>query len=370
MVTCYLHTKVSRADAQRRAVAKHLSASRKAEVRYVRDLLAIMGNVHREALRIAKKHLPAPSRGDAASAFGPRFRDHIFRYLRDAVPPAFDRMAAAVDKKSQAAAKELGLQAKAYDLERRRVPIKDIVFPGGKKGVPPVWEEAKVEHHRARMRAGHAPEPVDLTTVGTGGELRLVNGIHRTQAALEAGHTHMPALIRHPKGKGPKGSLIGIAPKSLGIENLIENTRAANVRLVRKASGTFLDQVEDVLAGGFGDRVEDLADELEERVGVSASRASLIARDQTLKLNAAIAQTRMASAGVVSYTWSTSKDERVRPAHAELEGQRFRFDDPPETNDAGDTNNPGEDFQCRCVAIPVLDEDEGVGADLDVAAEE
>ncbi len=58
-------------------------------------------------------------------------------------------------------------------------------------------------------------------------------------------------------------------------------------------------------------------------------------------------------AGITQYTWSTSKDERVRPSHAELEGEQFSYDDPPEVD--GEPANPGEPILCRCVPLPVLD---------------
>jgi SPP1 gp7 family putative phage head morphogenesis protein len=82
----------------------------------------------------------------------------------------------------------------------------------------------------------------------------------------------------------------------------------------------------------------------------------LIARDQTLKLNSAITKDRHIAAGISEYTWSTSLDDRVRPEHEALEGTKHSWDAPPEPG------HPGEDFQCRCVAIPVIDEDllEGV----------
>ena len=41
----------------------------------------------------------------------------------------------------------------------------------------------------------------------------------------------------------------------------------------------------------------------------------------------------------------------------------FDWDDPPVTNDDGDTNAPGEDYRCRCVAIPQI-------AELDQESEE
>jgi SPP1 gp7 family putative phage head morphogenesis protein len=105
------------------------------------------------------------------------------------------------------------------------------------------------------------------------------------------------------------------------------------------------------------DRVEDVRGRLMDKFGLSKSRADLIARDQTLKLNSQLSQARATSVGVTSYTWVTSRDERVRSGHAALHGKVFRYDTPPVTNPrTGEVNHPGGDFQCRCVAVPNTDE--------------
>lgn len=163
-------------------------------------------------------------------------------------------------------------------------------------------------------------------------------------------------------------ALIGIQPAMVpGLEGTLAHARENNIRLVQKAASDYAAQVDEVLRDpkNLGLRVEELRELLVERGNVSASRAELIARDQTLKTNAAVTKARQQAAGVASYRWSTSQDERVRPMHAELEGEKFDYDDPPVTNDAGDKNNPGEDFQCRCVAIPVIPELEEPGPELE-----
>jgi SPP1 gp7 family putative phage head morphogenesis protein len=160
--------------------------------------------------------------------------------------------------------------------------------------------------------------------------------------------------------------LLGLNPVHAGLGGIVEAARDRNIQLVEKAGRVYAGQVRAIFddPDNFGRRVEDLQGLLEERADVSKSRAELIARDQTLKLNAAITKHQQTSAGVSQYTWDTSQDERVRPMHAELQGELFDWDDPPVTNEDGDTNNPGEDYQCRCVAIPVipdLDEEETPG---------
>ncbi len=157
-------------------------------------------------------------------------------------------------------------------------------------------------------------------------------------------------------------SVIGIDSKNIGITHVLERFRDQNIQLVEKAGRDYAAQVREVFESPDAHtmRVEELRDALLERADVSKSRAELIARTETLSLNSEIIKTRAVQAGLPSYTWSTSLDERVRPMHAQLEGQVFQWDDPPVTNENGDTNNPGTDFQCRCIGLPLIDELEGI----------
>jgi len=110
-----------------------------------------------------------------------------------------------------------------------------------------------------------------------------------------------------------------------------------------------ISQIGDVALNGFvkGLRHEEVADEIEKRLGVMRSRANLIARDQTNKLNGKMTENRYIDAGIIRYTWQTSRDERVRETHAELENTEWDFRNPPAIG------NPGTPISCRCVAEPV-----------------
>jgi SPP1 gp7 family putative phage head morphogenesis protein len=167
----------------------------------------------------------------------------------------------------------------------------------------------------------------------------------------------MAAQVNKQNGQAVRG-LVGIPRSGTTVAPVIDQFREQNIQLMAKAGSTYVDQVRDVLEDpeNEGLRVEELAKLIGKRAKVNQSKAELIARDQTLKLNAQLTQTRMQGAGVTKYTWSTSRDERVRPMHAELEGQTFSFADPPVTNEAGETNNPGEDIQCRCVPLPIIED--------------
>ena len=180
------------------------------------------------------------------------------------------------------------------------------------------------------------------------------------QAAPESGKR----LERHSKTEFAR---LGIKLREAEpkLAPLITKFRRENIELVTSLVDRELDTLEKLLADGEGRRVESLAKDIEERFGVTTSKAELIARDQTLKLNSAITRERHAAALITEYLWTTSGDARVRESHAALDGERFSYDDPPVTNDAGDRNHPGSDYNCRCTAYPILSELE----DLPVAAE-
>jgi len=137
---------------------------------------------------------------------------------------------------------------------------------------------------------------------------------------------------------------------------LIERWRERNVSLIRSLFGRQLSQLEKLLARGEGLSVSVLRDRIEERFGVTESKADLLARDQTLKLNGQLTERLQISTGIEEYVWTTSGDERVRDSHAALDSTRQRWDTPPVVSDDGRSEHPGGDYQCRCTAFPVLPE--------------
>lgn len=139
---------------------------------------------------------------------------------------------------------------------------------------------------------------------------------------------------------------------SSGLGANIDIFRDQNLSLIRSLVTNQIADVRKVMESAevVGLRVEEISQKIKEKFDVSQSKADLLARDQTLKLNANITQARQRGAGVEKYIWTTSGDERVREEHAALEGQVFSWNDPPPPG------HPGEDYQCRCTAFPVIEE--------------
>lgn len=95
--------------------------------------------------------------------------------------------------------------------------------------------------------------------------------------------------------------------------------------------------------------------EIQRTYSTNKKHARLIARDQMAKLNADLTQRQQTDAGVEEYEWSDSRDSRVRTRHRHLNGKTFRWDDPPVVDTkTGRRCHPGQDFQCRCIALPVF----------------
>lgn len=136
--------------------------------------------------------------------------------------------------------------------------------------------------------------------------------------------------------------------------SIVDVFRDDQLRLIQSLAFDKVQRVRKVLDANRGARVEDVAKRIRTETGADRSKAELIARDQVLKLNASVTWQRHTAAGITEYEWSTSGDERVRPGHRRLDGRRFKYANPPVVDESGCTANPGEDYSCRCLALPVL----------------
>lgn len=104
-----------------------------------------------------------------------------------------------------------------------------------------------------------------------------------------------------------------------------------------------------------GKRADEVAAELQGTEGVTSSRATLIARTEIAKANAAITQARSEYVGATHYIWRTAGDGDVRESHRQMDGKIFQFAAPPTLSD-GMSGNPGEFPNCRCFAEPIIPE--------------
>lgn len=208
----------------------------------------------------------------------------------------------------------------------------------GEPPVAPVPREVAAAARRAMARAGQQIVA----------SAKLAEVIDRAARATDA-------HARAAWAKQAEAIGLEVAGDDLVLAARAKAFRAANVSHIKSLVAEHVARVHGILASAEGARVEVIQRAIQDATGASKSRAALIARDQVLSLNAQVTADRHKAAGIVEYTWSASRDQRVRSEHRELDGRRFRYDDPPIADKrSGRRGNPGTVWQCRCVAIPVL----------------
>lgn len=114
-----------------------------------------------------------------------------------------------------------------------------------------------------------------------------------------------------------------------------------------------------------GVRYESVIDEIKSSYGVSERKAKFLARQETSLAMTKYKQVKYQDADVHEYEWvcrhaqhqekgQPYKKGDVRYYHWKNNGKTFRWDNPPTVNAKGERKNPGQDYNCYCIAVPVV----------------
>jgi len=143
---------------------------------------------------------------------------------------------------------------------------------------------------------------------------------------------------------------------------MVQSWTVENIKLIKGVNDDQLKKTETLLlrAGRKNLKPGELTKQIRKIFKTSLNRATLIARDQTLKLNGQLDRYKQTSAGITHFIWRTAKDERVRPEHKAREGKKYAWDNPP------NGELPGQPVRCRCTAEPSFEEI--LGAEYKAAA--
>ncbi len=141
-------------------------------------------------------------------------------------------------------------------------------------------------------------------------------------------------------------------------KDILSKWVSKNVDLIKTIPRNSLGKIEEMVYRLYMDGTSNtnIVKEIHKQYSISKRHARMIARDQTAKLNADITEYQQRDAGIRRYEWSSSGDERVRKSHRKLDGHIFSWNAPPET-DMGRRCHPGQDYQCRCCALPIFEFD-------------
>lgn len=153
------------------------------------------------------------------------------------------------------------------------------------------------------------------------------------------------------------------------VRDQLDIDRELNASLITNMATEFKQRISTTIMTNVqsGERSTNLITQIKEDFNVSESRAKLIARDQTSKLNGSLVKVRSQALGSKTYTWSGVLDERERISHRAMQGKLCRWDDSTVySDDNGETwkkrkqiggveLHPTDDYNCRCAALPVVE---------------
>ena len=156
------------------------------------------------------------------------------------------------------------------------------------------------------------------------------------------------------------------------LEDFVSMQINKNVSLVKSIPDDFFKQIEAEIYNGVSNgatygsiakRISGIKD-ISSVFGKLSNRTKFIARNEVENINAALVKKRSEKVGLKKFIWQTSRDERVRgnPAgtypnakcsHYKLDGKVFTWADG--ANCGTKVIYPGSDFNCRCVAINIIE---------------
>lgn len=139
--------------------------------------------------------------------------------------------------------------------------------------------------------------------------------------------------------------------------------KAQQSRLVDSIVNTYIEKLQIIVSYAVqrGTAMSEVKEEIKVLLNTTDKRAKFIAKNGVGNLNGIITMRRQVDCGIGVYQWSSSHDERVRPSHAEMDGKYFYWN----SDKVGEINgikvypapkyHPCMDYNCRCVALPVID---------------
>ncbi len=153
-----------------------------------------------------------------------------------------------------------------------------------------------------------------------------------------------------------------------GLDTVLDVKIAENVALIKSVKDEYKENIGKLLRDNVmnGERPSNIVTQIKEIGSTTKSRAKLIARTESAKINTDMTQLRSEALGAKLYVWSASMDERTRKSHAVLDGLTMRFDDDtvfsrdggqtwePRSKIGGEEIKPGKIWNCRCVMLPIV----------------
>ena len=142
---------------------------------------------------------------------------------------------------------------------------------------------------------------------------------------------------------------------------VLKAASAENVALIKSIPQQYLQRIEGAVYRSIThpDGRDYLIKEIKRTNQVTAKRATMIAGDQTRKVNAALTAGRMQKVGVKKFEWIHVASSHPRELHVKLNGKVCKWDDPPVIQRNPEIRGyPAQLPNCKCQCVPVFDFEE------------
>lgn len=143
-----------------------------------------------------------------------------------------------------------------------------------------------------------------------------------------------------------------------GMRTLFDASISENVDLIKSIPEQYLNRIKGAVnrsitgTGGIGPLIQ----EIKKSGDMTERRARNVALDQTRKAYQTVNIERVKAAGVKKGIWvHTGGTKEPRPRHKAYNGKEFILADGAPVGDKGQNVQAGEEINCRCTFIPVVD---------------
>lgn len=179
----------------------------------------------------------------------------------------------------------------------------------------------------------------------------------RSERAASSFVNNINRFNRHNIEQQMKVKGITLVANEPWLKDFLHTKITDNVGYIKTIHEDYFERIENIVNDGVksGVSIKQMREQLMEEADISRNKAQFIAVDQAGSILGQMTAQRHQNIGIEKFTWYDAADERVRDTHRRLSGEVFSYDDPPVVN--GRKVLPGEDYHCRCVAIPVFEND-------------
>ena len=155
------------------------------------------------------------------------------------------------------------------------------------------------------------------------------------------------------------------------LDQMLKSFITSNADLMKLIRKNLLYKVIKTIKDGFNsdEEIEQIEENIFKNIEMAENNAKSIAKNEIIKLHSNYLRYELKKLGIYEYIWVTMEDDRVRKSHEVLNQKIMTWKNPNVYKNIGDSKwkkkssiggvpkQTGEDYNCRCGFIPILDKE-------------